>query len=107
MFNYNVMSEEDAEKLRFQLLPDGEYIARVYSCVAKQSKTGNFMLELEVHVEGQSLKDWLVFSDAAMWKVISFCKSAGLEQAFVDKALTEQLLVGKEVKVLIKTEEGQ
>lgn len=112
MLDYNVLNEEQAENARFSLLPDGEYAARINSAISKQSQSGNPMIELVVDViteDGrvEPIKDWLVFSDKTMWKVILFVKSCGLENEFVNKSLNDKLLLGQQVKVIVKTEEGK
>ena len=111
-FTYNIMTEEEALRERFQLMPDGEYDAYVERAESKISKSGNPMIELTLSVfdkNGHSklIKDYLVASSHMQWKIIHFCNSAGLSKEYADGKFNESLAYNKNVRVRVKTQQGQ
>jgi hypothetical protein len=65
------------------LVPDGIYEIECIDAKEKTSTKGNPMLELTWQIVGQNgdhgprLKDWLVMSEAVMWKIDAFLVAAG------------------------------
>jgi len=113
MFDYEVMSQDDALKARYSLLKDGEYNAVIFDCIDTISKnSGNHMFELTIHVIGHDgsrneVKDFCTFTHKMMWKVIRLCSSAGVLPAYENKTLHPSMLKGHKIKVLVKVQEGK
>jgi hypothetical protein len=88
MWSYEPLSEEAAEKERqFVLLEDGTYNFEVVSAEAKQSKTGNPMIELHLKIWDKDGKDHLVYdylvgTSNMAWKLRHFCASIGLSKEY-------------------------
>lgn len=111
MFDYDVLTEEQAMQERFQLLPGGDYDAVITSSVDKQSQSGNPMMDMTVDVYDvngtpHSLRDFLVFTKGMMWKIIHCAESAGLMQAYESKKFCSDTVRGCTVRVRITTEKG-
>lgn len=111
MFQYEIMSEQDAMAERFQLLKEGEYEAVIISSEDKQSKTGNPMMDMILNVYDENgktheVRDFLVFTKAMMWKVIHFANSSGLLKEYESGSLCSENVVNKRLRVKIVVEEG-
>ena len=111
-FSYEAMSEEEAQQQRFSLLPDGEYDATVERFEGKISKSGNRMIEFSLNVydkEGRphELRDYIAFTPKMAWKLRHHCESGGMKEAYENRTWRPQLSVGKNFRVLIKTDPGQ
>lgn len=113
MFDYEVMTENDALKARYSLLKEGEYPAIIFDCIDTISKnSGNPMFEVTLHVIGNDgsrneVKDFCTFTHKMMWKVIRLCASAGVLAAYENKTLHPSMLKGQKIKVLVKAQEGK
>ncbi len=113
MFAYEVLSEEQAMNERFQLLPPGEYDAVVEASVDKVSaNSGNPMMDITLSVYDEqgkphSVRDFLVFTKAMMWKVVHFAQSSGLSHQYSNGQLCSNIAQGKNVRVKIGVEEGR
>lgn len=112
MFQYPIMTEEDALSERFQLLKSGDYDAVVSASTDKQSHSGNPMMDITLSVfdsngKSHDIRDFLVFTPACMWKVITFAKSAGIKKEYDDGKLCSQIAINKLVKVKVAIEEGK
>lgn len=112
MFDYEVMTEQDAMKERFQLMKDGEYDAVVDKAEARISaNSGNPMMELNLTVydeEGKphQIRDFLVFTKNMMWKAIHCADSADLTKEYEEKKFCPELIQGKGVRIKVSTQEG-
>lgn len=111
MFNYDPVNRDQAEKDRYSLLDDGDYFAVIKKSEAKISSTKNHMLELDLDVydingRPHSLKDFLVFSQKMMWKVIHCADATGLTKEYEEKKFHPSMLPGKNVRVRVKTQKG-
>lgn len=112
LFDYEVMTEEEALKERFQLMADGEYDAVIEKVEYKVSaNSGNHMFEMSLAVydtqgKPHQVKDWLVFSKGMMWKTIHCADSAGLEKEYIEKKFSPEVLQGSGVRVRVATETG-
>jgi hypothetical protein len=112
MFNYDVMTEEAAMQKRYHLLPDGEYDAVIATSEDKVSaNSGNPMMDMTLDVydlQGvpHTVRDFLVFTENMMWKVIYCADSAGLLKEYEEKKFCSELVKGKTVRVKITTEVG-
>jgi|SRR6185437_10856766 len=110
-FNYDVMTEEDAMKARFNLLENGSYEARIDKVVQKTSSTGFPQMELFLIVfnkqeEGVEVRDYVTITKKMMWKFIHLCRSAGLEKEYLDKTFFPEMLNGRMINVKIATQVG-
>lgn len=112
MFDYQVMDEQEAMNERFKLLKEGEYDAVIQNSIDKVSaNSGNHMIDLTLSVfdeEGRthSVRDFLVFTKAMMWKVIHCANSAGVMDDYTNKRFCSDVIQGKRVRVKIVIEEG-
>lgn len=93
-FNYDVMTEEEAQKAReFPLLPDGIYDFAVLESKFKYSGSGNPMIELKLQIihEGEQYNvfDNLIGTKNMAWKTKHFCETTGLEKEYVDGKFDE------------------
>jgi len=61
----------------FQLLEPGNYIAIVAEAKEGTSSNGNPKIDLKLDVNGTTVYDTLVFTDAAAWKIDTFLKATG------------------------------
>jgi hypothetical protein len=62
----------------FQVLPEGNHFLTVVNVTEKVSKSGNEMLVLDLECEKGKVRDFLVFSPKAAWKIDTFLKATGL-----------------------------
>lgn len=112
MFNYEVMSEQEAMQERFQLMKDGEYDAVIVKSEDKVSaNSGNPMMDMTLEVydengKAHSVRDFLVFTKNMMWKAIHCADSAGLQKEYEEKKFCSELIQGATVRVKIITEIG-
>jgi len=113
MFDYQVMSEEDAMRARYSLLKDGVYKAFITKCEPKVSKgSGNNQFEVSLEViddQGNKhpVRDFWIFTPKMMWKVIHGCRAAGVEDELNEKRLHPGMLEHKRVLVRITSQPGQ
>lgn len=66
------------------LVPAGRYEAEILNAELRTSKAGNEMLEITYRLTGPNgepavLKDYLVSTPRAQWKIKRFCKALGVE----------------------------
>lgn len=111
MFQYDVMSEQEAMAERFQLMKEGIYEGVITSSQDTRSSTGNPMMDVTVTVYDENgkphdVRDFLVFTKTMMWKVIHFCDSAGLLKEYEAGKLCSQVAIDKRVMVKVAVEEG-
>jgi hypothetical protein len=112
MLMYDVMTEEEAEQERFQLLKEGEYEAVIVKSEDKQSSSGNSMIDLTLlvydeHGRAVSVRDFLVFTRSMMWKIIHCADSAGVLSEYSQGRMCSNALINKNVRVKIGIEEGK
>lgn len=111
MFQYDVMSEQEAMAERFQLIKEGVYEGVITSSEDKKSSTGNPMMDMTVTVYDENgkphdVRDFLVFTKTMMWKVVHFCDSAGILKEYEEGKLCSQVAIDKRVMVQVGVEEG-
>jgi len=112
MFQYEVMSEQDAMNERFQLVKEGIYDAVITASQDTVSaNSGNPMMDMTVTVydengKARDIRDFLVFTKAMMWKVVHFADSAGIVKEYEEGKLCSEVAIGKRVQVKITVEEG-
>lgn len=112
MFQYEVMSEQDAMQERFQLVKEGIYDAVITASQDTISaNSGNPMMDMTVTVydengKARDIRDFLVFTKAMMWKVVHFADSAGILKEYEAGKLCSEVAIGKRVQVKITVEEG-
>jgi hypothetical protein len=111
-WDYEPLSEEEAQKERYQLMDDGVYRAVIEHCEGRMSSSNNPMGVFNLRVWDSSGKpkeitDYIPFIKSMMWKLRHLCDSAGLVKEFEEKKFRPELAVGKEVLVSIKTQAGK
>ena len=111
MFDYEVMSEQDALQERYQLLKEGMYVAVIRKSEDKISMSGNPMMDMildvyDEHGKSHEVRDFLVFTKKTMWKVIHCADSAGMLDEYNDKKFCSETITGRNVKVKIIIEKG-
>lgn len=104
------MTEEECERARTGLLPDGEYDGVISVAVSKYSASGNPMIELGINVyngaDAHYIKDYLVSTEKMMWKIIKCAKSADIFKEYNEGKFNETILMGRNVKVKVKIQAG-
>jgi len=111
MFQYEILTEQEAIEERFNLLKEGEYDAVITASHDKQSSSGNPMMDMTLQVfdnngKARDVRDFLVFTKTMMWKVIHFADSAGLMTQYEQGKLCSEVAIGQRVRVKINIEEG-
>ena len=112
MFDYEVLTEEEATQERFQLLPDGEYHSVCQSSIDKISQnSGNPMMDIiwsvyDSNGKSHPVRDFLVFTKSMMWKVIHCAESTGKLQEYNDKKFCSDIIRGASCILRIGTEKG-
>lgn len=111
MFQYEVMSEQDAMNERFQLLKEGIYEAVVTASSDTISSKGHPMMDMTVTVYDQNgkshdVRDFLVFTKQMMWKIVHFANSAGMLKEYEAGKLCSKTAINKRVMVKIVIEQG-
>ena len=112
-FSYTIMSEQEAIAERYQMIKPGEYDAIISASVDKVSaSSGNPMMDMTLTVfdeygKDHDVRDFLVFTNSMMWKVIKFANSAGLSNEYGDGKLCSEVAIGKKVRVKIGIDEGK
>ncbi len=111
MFQYQIMSEQEAMEERFNLLKEGEYDALVTASSDTQSKTGNPMMDMTVSVyddngKAHDVRDFLVFTKQMMWKIVHFADSAGLLKEYESGKLCSEVAINQRIRVKITVEPG-
>ena len=93
------------------LVPDGIYEMEIIDAKEKTSAKGNPMLELKWEIVGKNgdngpqLKDWLVMSEAVMWKIDAFLVACGKHPGEgVEIELEADDLIGVAVRARLKQE---
>ncbi len=112
MFTYDPITEEQAMRERYQLLPDGEYDGVIEKAEARVSGSGNPMIDTTITVydkQGRthSIRDFLVFTPNMQWKAIHCAKSCGLEKEYEEKKFCPEIMVKKNVRVLLGSQTGK
>jgi hypothetical protein len=112
MFQYDVMSEQEAMAERFQLMKEGIYEAVITASQDTTSaSSGNPMMDMTVTCYDEAgkphdIRDFLVFTKQMMWKVVHFAESAGIQKEYAEGKLCSQVAINKTVKVKITVETG-
>jgi hypothetical protein len=106
MFDYDVMTEDEAQKAReFTLLPDGTYNFEVIESKLKYSNSGNAMIALTLKIiheeKDHNVFDYLVGTKNMAWKTKHFCEATGLESQYVAKQFNEHLAAGRRGKCMV------
>jgi hypothetical protein len=111
-YDYNPMTEEEAQRARFNLLPDGDYEFFVRKSTGKQSAKGNAMDELVLEIfdkEGMAheVMDFLLWTPSMLWKMRHFCCSTNLLKEFEEKKFRPELADNKTGIARIRTQAGK
>lgn len=106
------MTKEDIKRLSdsgFLLKPGtcSFVISKAEEC---KSKSGNPQMKIEIDctdVEGKvsTVFDYIFYSEAAKWKIVSFCKAINLEDKLMEGAIEPRDLVNRKGQVVIVHEE--
>lgn len=111
-FDYDVLTEEQAMKERYQLLNDGDYPATIKKIEPKTSSNGNNMYEVDLDVydvngSTHQIRDYWVFSRNMTWKVRHAANSCGLIHEYENKTFSPDIIKNKNCIVSIRTQEGK
>ncbi|HKC68451.1 MAG TPA: hypothetical protein VKG26_09485 [Bacteroidia bacterium] len=101
------MSEEEAQKARYQLLEEGTYKGAIEVVETKPSSSGNPMLVIHLRTwnrEGapKEITDWIPLIPSMIWKLRHLCESAGLLKEFEDKSFKPDMLLNRDAMMKIK-----
>lgn len=92
-----------------KLLPEGTYELKVQEAEERVSSKGNPMIALELIVSGHPgilIREYLVATPAAMFKIKNFCEAAGLMSEYNAGRITENTVRGVRVGARITIEDG-
>ena len=92
-----------------KLLEPGTYQLTVREAEERVSSKGNPMIAIELEPDGHAgsiIREYLVATPAAMFKVRQFCEAADLVTQFERGRLTEQDCRGRKVRARITVEPG-
>jgi hypothetical protein len=108
---YRALNEEDVMKARFNLLDDGEYDAVVKMASRRMSQAGNVMADMVLSVFDENghphdVRDFLVFTQAMLWKIKHFCDSSGQEQLYKDDKFTPEDAAMQHVRIRLGRQIG-
>ncbi len=111
-YDYTPMTEQEAQRERYNLLPDGDYDIFVEKSVGKISASGNPMAELYIAVfdkDGRPvhIKDYLIFTPSMAWKLLHFCESADLVTEYKAKQFRPELADQRGARARIRTQQGK
>jgi hypothetical protein len=111
MFHYEVMSAQEANAERFQLLKEGQYEGVITSSTDTTSSKGSPMMDMTVSVydengKSHEIRDFLVFTKPMMWKVVHFADSANVSKEYEAGKLCSEVVLNKRVMVKIGIENG-
>jgi hypothetical protein len=111
-YNYQPLSEEEAQRKRYKLMDDGIYQATIEHAEGKLSSSNNPMGVFYLRVWDKSghpkeIKDYIPFIDSMMWKLRHLADASKLIKEFEDRKFRPELAIGKEVYVNIKTQSGK
>jgi hypothetical protein len=112
MFSYPVLTADEANQERYQLLKEGLYDAVIGASQDKVSQnSGNPMMDMTVTVYDENgrehnVRDYLVFTKTMMWKVIHCAESAGILKLYEEGKFCSDSIRGCRVKVKIGIEGG-
>src|SRR6478736_6116747 len=112
LFDYEVLTEEQALKERYQLLDDGDYPATIKKIEPRVSNNGNNMYEVDLDVYDKNgsihqVRDYWIFSRNMSWKVIHAADSCGLLAEYENKQFVPNIIRNKHCVVSIRTQEGK
>jgi hypothetical protein len=82
----------------------GQYTLEVHEAEERTSSSGNPMIALVLKGQGVTVRDYLVGSASATWKVKQFCLAAGLREQFAAGRLTEEDVLGRVVVAVLDFE---
>lgn len=112
IWSYEPLSERECEQARsFPLLDPGVYEFEVKSAIAKPSKSGNPMIELQLEIydtEGKQhvIYDYLVSTKQMQWKIRHFCSSIGLTAQYEDGSFNDKMCPGRMGKASVVYQPG-
>lgn len=112
MFQYQVMTEQQAMNERFQLLKEGIYDAVITASQDTMSSKGSPMMDMTVSVFDENgkqvdVRDFLVFTKPMMWKIIHFASSAGIMKEYEMRRMCSQVAINRRVQVHIGIDQGK
>ncbi len=107
---FNRMTKEDIQNLSGFLLEQGTCSFVIKKAKEVRSKSGNPMIEIEMDVTDINNKvaavfDYIFYSDAAKWKLVTFCKAVDMEEKLLEGMLEPRDLINKKGQLIVKHEE--
>ncbi len=111
-FNYDPMSEEEAERARYKMMEDGMYKGVIEHAISKTFNSGNPGGVFTVRVwdrdgSPKEIIDNVTLLPSMMWKWRHLSAACGLLKEFEEKKFRPELCEGKDVMVSIKTQVGK
>lgn len=110
---FNRMTKEDINNLAGFLLEQGTcsfVIKNAEEVFAKSSGDLQMKVELEVtdiNDKTAKITDYIFYSQKALWKIVSFCKSIDLEDKLLEGSLEPRDVINKKGQLIVKHEEYQ
>ena len=106
------MTQEDIKRLSDAgfLLKPGTCSFVIKKAEECKSKSGNPQMKVDLEatdVEGKiaTIFDYIFYSEAAKWKIVSFCKAINLEDKLTEGSIEPRDLVNRKGQVVIVHEE--
>jgi hypothetical protein len=106
------MTQDDIKRLSDAgfLLKPGTCSFVIKKAEECKSKSGNPQMKLEIDatdIEGKtaSVFDYIFYSEAAKWKIVSFCKAIGLEDRLLEGSIEPRDLINRKGQFVIAHEE--
>jgi len=111
-FSYTPISKQQAEDARFSLIKPGNYHAVVRQMTPKPSDKGNQMIVVMLNVyhgnnEIEQIFDYLTFVPSMMWKIIHFCESIGLLEAYENGSFKPDMALNRNTFVKVGFQSGK
>lgn len=107
---FNRMTREDIQNLSGFLLTQGTCSFVIKKAEECFSKSGNPQMKIEMDVtdvDGKvaSVFDYIFYSDAAKWKLVSFCKAIDIEDKLLEGSIETYDVLNKRGQLVIVHEE--
>jgi hypothetical protein len=111
-FNYEPLTEEEANKSRYTLVEEGDYnfeVLNVEDMLSKKTLKPMIKLTMQSwNTQGEefTIIDYLVADPKMQWKIRNFCKSTGLINEYEQKNFNSSVCLRKTGTFHLKYQQG-
>ena len=105
------MTKEDIQNLSGFLLAPGPcsfVIKKAEEVLGKTSGKPQMQIDMDVtDINGKttSVRDFIFYSEAAKWKLVSFCKGIGIEDKLMEGSIETRDVINRKGQLIIQHEE--